>query len=126
MKAVSSLAPIASPERLLAAYSNLLARSTRMLACVRERDWFTLVEEQTCYVIEVDALSKAENAIPLGDEERRRKATLLEQLLEQDIEIRRGLLERRDELEKLMGVSQRKRNLARSYGVHSLFDQARL
>lgn len=109
--------PLASPERLLAAYESLLARSTRMLACVRERDWFALVEEQSCYVVEVESISRAEGAFSLSGEEQGRKADLLERILEQDVEIRRSLLERREELYKLLGMSRRKRDLARSYGV---------
>lgn len=112
-----------SADRLLAAYANLLARSSRMLACMHERDWFSLVEEQSSYVIEVESLSKAEGNLELSTEQRERKAELLERILEQDMEIRRGLLERREELQKLIGVSQRKRDLARSYGVRPLFDK---
>lgn len=112
-----------SPERLLAAYASLLARSSRMLACVREQDWFSLVEEQSSYVIEVEFLSRVEGNLVLSGEQRERKTVLLERILEQDIEIRRGLLERRAELEKLIGVSQSRRNLVRSYGVRPLFDK---
>jgi len=109
--------PLASPERLLAAYESLLARSTRMLACVREQDWPSLVEEQSRYVIEVDSLSRSEGSLSLSGEEQRRKAELLERILEQDMEIRRRLMDRREELSKLIGVSQHKRDLARSYGA---------
>lgn len=114
-----------SPEGLLAAYADLLARSSRMLACMQRQDWFSLVEEQSSYVIEVESLSRAELKLSLSDAQRERKATLLERILEQDIEIRRGLLERREELQKLIGVSQRKRDLVRSYGVQPLFDKGR-
>lgn len=122
MKSVGET-PVLSAERLLASYASLLARSSRMLACMHERDWFSLVEEQSCYVIEVDSLAKAEGSLRLSNEECERKAELLERILEQDMEIRRGLLERREELQKLIGVSQRKRDLARSYGVRPLFDK---
>lgn len=103
--------------RLLAAYASLLARSTRMLAWVREHDWFNLVEEQTCYAIEVESIAAAEANLELNDTERSRKAELLEQILSQDLEIRRRLRERQDELQQLIGVNQRKRDLSRSYGV---------
>lgn len=111
------------PAGLLAAYANLLERSSRMLACMHRQDWFSLVEEQSRYVIEVESLSKAEGNLDLSENERERKAALLERILEQDIEIRRGLLERREELQKLIGVSQRKRDLVRSYGVRPPFDK---
>lgn len=109
--------PLSAPERLLAAYANLLARSSRMLACVREQDWFALVEEQSCYVIEVEAIAKAEAGIELSEAQKEYKADLLEKILEQDLEIRQRLLKRRSELQKQIEVAQRRRNLARSYGA---------
>ncbi|AMX03160.1 flagellar protein FliT [Microbulbifer thermotolerans] len=112
-----------SPQRLLAAYESLLARSTRMLACVREHNWFELVEEQSCYVVEVELISKAESAIKLSEAEKEHKAKLLEKILEQDMEIRQRLIERRNQLQKQMGTAQRRRDLARSYGVRKGFDQ---
>ncbi|MFV8781622.1 flagellar protein FliT [Microbulbifer sp. SA54] len=109
--------PLTTPSRLLAAYANLLARSTRMLAWVREHDWFNLVEEQTCYAIEVESIAAAEANLDLDENERLRKAELLEQILAQDLEIRRRLRERQDQLQQLIGVNQRKRDLSRSYGA---------
>ncbi|WP_299595854.1 flagellar protein FliT [uncultured Microbulbifer sp.] len=108
--------PLTSPARVLAAYTSLLARSSRMLACVREHDWFNLVEEQTCYAIEVDAIASAEAGMAFSESERQRKAELLEQILEQDLEVRKGLRQRQDELQQLIGTSQRKRDLSRTYG----------
>ena len=108
--------PLNSPARVLAAYTSLLARSSRMLACVREHDWFNLVEEQTCYAIEVDAIASAEEGMEFTAGDRQRKAELLEQILEQDLEIRRRLRQRQDELQQLIGTSQRKRDLSRAYG----------
>lgn len=108
--------PLTSPTRVLAAYTSLLARSSRMLACVREHDWFNLVEEQTCYAIEVDAIACAEAGMVFDDRDRQRKAELLEQILEQDLEIRQRLRQRQDELQQLIGSSQRKRDLSRTYG----------
>lgn len=108
--------PLNTPERLLAAYANLLARSTRMHAWVREHDWFNLVEEQTCYAIEVDAIARAEAQIELDDHALKRKADLLEQILELDLDIRQRLRDRQEHLQSLIGSSQRKRDLSRTYG----------
>ena len=44
-----------------------------------------------------------------------RKAELLESILEHDVDIRRRLVARRDELGKLIEVSQRQRDLHRAY-----------
>ncbi|MCX2780133.1 flagellar protein FliT [Microbulbifer thermotolerans] len=125
MKALNSIEgnPLNSSERLLAAYESLLARSTRMLACVREHDWFELVEEQSCYVVEVEFIAKAEGAIDLNEAEKEHKAELLEKILRQDLEIRQRLFKRKEELQKQMSVAQCKRDLARSYGVPLGLDQ---
>ncbi|WP_323846717.1 flagellar protein FliT [Microbulbifer magnicolonia] len=122
MKRPNDQTRLNSPEWLLAAYAKLLQRTSRMLACVDEKDWFTLVEEQSCYVIEVEFLSRAEANLALSGAQKERKAALLEQIIEQVMEIRSSLLARREELRRQIDVSQRKRDLVRSYGVPPLLD----
>lgn len=102
-------------EQLLAAYEDLLERSTRMLEWARQGDWDALVNEESCYVVEVERLSQVEPESLLDVPQQKRRAELLEQILEQDMEIRRRLVERRDALSELIGVSQRKRDLNRAY-----------
>lgn len=106
---------IATQEALIAEYEALLVRSTRMLARVHEEDWESLVDDQSRYVVEVERLTKIEPGIAMDDAHSKRKASLLESILEQDMEIRRLLVERRDELGKLIGTTQRKRQAGRAY-----------
>ncbi|WP_043318853.1 flagellar protein FliT [Microbulbifer sp. HZ11] len=108
---------LSSPTAILAGYTELLARSSRMLAFVHARDWFRLVEEQTNYAIEVETLANAEARLQLSDRERKRKMELLEQILEQDLEIRQRLEQRQTELQELIGTNTRKRDLSRAYGT---------
>ncbi|MCQ3828344.1 flagellar protein FliT [Microbulbifer elongatus] len=108
---------LSSPAAILAGYAALLARSSRMLAYVHARDWFNLVEEQTSYAIEVETLANAESEFELNDHERKRKMELLEQILEQDLEIRQRLEQRQNELHELIGTNTRKRDLSRAYGT---------
>lgn len=108
---------LSSPAAILAGYTALLARSSRMLAYVHARDWFNLVEEQTSYAIEVETLANAESEFELNDHERKRKMELLEQILEQDLEIRQRLEQRQSELHELIGTNTRKRDLSRAYGT---------
>ncbi|WP_231758108.1 flagellar protein FliT [Microbulbifer elongatus] len=108
---------LSSPAAILAGYTALLARSSRMLAYVHARDWFNLVEEQTSYAIEVETLANAESEFELNAHERKRKMELLEQILEQDLEIRQRLEQRQNELQELIGTNTRKRDLSRAYGT---------
>ncbi|ARB46722.1 flagellar protein FliT [Alloalcanivorax xenomutans] len=110
---------VPTPEGVLVSYETLLARSTRMLACVRQKDWDALVDEQSRYVLEVDRLSRIERDLSFNVEEQERKAALLERILEQDLEVRRCLMARRDELDQLLGTSRRRQDLHRTYQSHS-------
>ncbi|WP_355660778.1 flagellar protein FliT [Halomonas salifodinae] len=102
-------------ERLLACYEALLERSTRMLAKAREEAWEALIEEESHYVQEVERLAREDQGQALDTAQRERKADLLERILEQDMEVRRHLVARRDELGELIGNSRRKRDLERAY-----------
>ncbi len=108
-----------SAEQVLLAYEALLARSGRMLDCVRRHDWETLVEEESHYLVDVEQLSDRESDTVLDAGQQARKAMLLERILDRDLEIRRCLVARREELAALIGSSRRKRDLRRSYGPAS-------
>jgi flagellar protein FliT len=116
MKDIESRRRALSAEQVLLAYEALVARSGRMLDCVRRQDWEALVEEEAHYLVDVEQLSSREQETVLDPAQSARKAHLLERILERDLEIRRCLLARRDELAGLIGTSKRKRDLRRSYG----------
>ncbi|ASK34786.1 flagellar protein [Alcanivorax sp. N3-2A] len=103
-------------QHVLGTYEQLLACSTRMLGLVRRQDWEALIGEETDYLSVVSGLAELEQNIVLSKPQQDRKADLLERILEQDMEIRQGLMARRDELSRLMDVSRRRRDLGRSYG----------
>lgn len=101
---------------LIAAYEALLSRSSRMLDSARAADWETLVDQETEYVVQVEHLGRLDAELPLDDERVARKAELLERILDQDLEIRQRLIERRDELDRLIGSSRQQLALSRTYG----------
>ncbi|XKE45418.1 flagellar protein FliT [Halomonas organivorans] len=103
-------------ERVIIEYENLLALSERMLAAAREADWPTLVEQETDYVRRVERLSRLDTEHPREPGMQRRKAELLERILDNDLEVRERLIRRRDELGELIGTSRRQRDLQRAYG----------
>lgn len=116
MTEIESRRKALSAEQVLLAYEALLARSGRMLDCVRRHDWEALVEEESHYLVDVEQLSDRESDTVLDTGQQTRKAMLLERILERDLEIRRCLVARREELAGLIGSSKRKRDLRRSYG----------
>lgn len=103
-------------ELLLAAYASLLEASLRMLATARAADWEALVEQESDYLVRVERIRRMDAQLSLDDEAASRKAALLERILEQDMEIRRRLVERRDELGRMIGNSRRQQALSRAYG----------
>jgi len=108
--------PAVRQDAILTAYEALLERSCAMLEAARTADWSLLVDQETEYVVQVERLSRLDAQQPLEAWRAERKATLLERILEQDLEIRQRLVERRDELAQLIGSSRQQLALSRTYG----------
>lgn len=106
-----------SQQAVVEEYEALLSRTRLMLDSARDANWSALIDQESTYIKHVDQLKKLEAGRFLDDEHRERKAKLLEGILENDLEIRERLVERREELGKLIGTSQRQRNLRHAYGV---------
>ncbi|MFY0989113.1 flagellar protein FliT [Halomonas sp. C05BenzN] len=106
----------AAQETVIAAYEALLERSSEMLDSARSADWEALIDQESRYLVEVERLRHRETELPLDDPRGERKAELLERILEQDLEIRRRLVERRDELGRLIGSGRQQMALSRAYG----------
>lgn len=105
----------ASQETLLEAYEGLLVHVSQMHELASTEQWEALIEQRTHYVSLVERLHELDRDVTLDEAGKQRKAKLLEDILEYDVEIRRRLVARRDELGKLIGVSQRQRDLHRAY-----------
>lgn len=102
-------------DSLLKAYAALLASVKHMHELAHQEQWAELIEQRTHYVLLVDELKQLDASITLDATHSQQKADLLESILEHDVQMRQLLLERRDELGKLIGVSQRQRSLHRAY-----------
>ncbi|MCP1314800.1 MULTISPECIES: flagellar protein FliT [unclassified Halomonas] len=122
----SETARIDTQQRLLDTYHELLERSAQMQILASTEQWAELIEQRTHYVMLVDKLRELDESVALDETGRTRKAELLERILEHDVDIRRRLVTRRDELGKLIGVSRKQRDLHRAYapqqGLDSLQD----
>lgn len=103
---------------VLGAYESLLMTSSDMLQLARDADWGALVAKESDYLVMVERIHRLDAQQPLDDIAAELKADLLEKILEQDLEVRRRLLERREELSQLMGTSRRRKALVRAYGNH--------
>lgn len=106
-----------SQQALVEGYETLLARTRLMLESAHDANWPALIDQEGGYVMQVERLARLDAELQLDEDHQARKAQLLEQILENDLEIRERLIERRDELGELIGTTQRQRNLRRAYGV---------
>jgi flagellar protein FliT len=102
-------------QSLLASYAALLSSVEHMHELANAEQWAELIEQRTNYVVLVEQLRELDATVLLDAAAQQRKAELLESILEHDVDIRRRLVARRDELGKLIGVSQRQRDLHRAY-----------
>ncbi|MBL1270106.1 MAG: flagellar protein FliT [Halomonas sp.] len=113
-------APISARDKnaqytLLTNYEMLLSRVEHMHELANGEQWAELIDQRTSYVMLVNQLRELDTTVVLDAASQQRKAELLERILEHDVEIRRRLVARRDELGKLIEVSQRQRDLHRAY-----------
>lgn len=102
-------------QTLLESYATLLASVEHMHELANTEQWAELIDQRTNYVVQVEKLRELDATVVLDTASQRRKAELLESILEHDVDIRRRLVARRDELGKLIGVTQRQRDLHRAY-----------
>ena len=107
-----------TPQAIVDGYEILLAYTRFMLDSARDGDWATLIEQERDYVLQVERLAGLDAELELDGEQRDRKAELLEAILENDLEIRQRLVERRDELSTQIGNAQRQQSVQRAYGAH--------
>ncbi|WP_221931508.1 flagellar protein FliT [Aliidiomarina halalkaliphila] len=115
MGARAYLKPVMEGEEVLASYRRLLGFSETMLSHARRDDWTALIDSEVQYVAEVDRLQKYEMEAMLNEDQQAAKLELLEQLLEQDREIRERLAQRRAELEKLLTSASQKKKVDEAY-----------
>lgn len=102
-------------QTLLASYEALLSSVEYMHELANAEQWAELIDQRTNYVVLVEELRELDATVLLDAATQQRKAELLESILEHDVDIRRRLVARRDELGKLIGVTQRQRDLHRAY-----------
>lgn len=111
----SETAHDSSQQALIDAYERLLTSVRYMHELAGQEQWAELIEQRSNYVLLVEKLRELDSLVLLDADGKQRKSELLEHILEHDVDIRRRLVARRDELGKLISVTQRQRNLHRAY-----------
>ncbi|WP_017429043.1 flagellar protein FliT [Vreelandella jeotgali] len=106
----------ATQQTLLDAYAALLDSASHMHELAVAGQWAELIEQRTGYIMLVDKLRRLDAIVTLDAEARESKAELLERILDYDARTRRQLIDRRDELGKLIDVSEQEQRLYRTYG----------
>lgn len=96
-------------------YEELLALSDQMIAEADAEDWEQLIADQVTYVSQVEALRAVEADITLSDTQAKAKFAALRRILEQDRDIRERLLNRREQLGRLLSQAGNQRKVARAY-----------
>lgn len=107
-----------SSKDVVAGYETLLQQTRCMLEATNRQEWETLVSYEADYVLQTEQLKRLDATVPLTEAHQRRKAELIERILENNLHVRDRLMARRDELGELIDTSRRQRNLSRAYGVH--------
>ncbi|MFA5495101.1 MAG: flagellar protein FliT [Porticoccaceae bacterium] len=104
-----------SPQHFLASYETLLGLSSRMLGLAYEGEWEALIEEEGNYLMAMDHLARLDTPPGITPAQQEYQLSLMEQILEQSVEIQRHLLTRREELGRMIAMSERKRDVDRAY-----------
>lgn len=112
-----------APDELLAKYERLLDCSRRMLELARLGQWEELLSEEARYVEDVQKLANIQPARALTQEEQQNRLSFMEQILECNLEVKRHLEMRRDEIGELINLSRRQGKLGRTYGVIDAVDK---
>ncbi|MFA5677522.1 MAG: flagellar protein FliT [Pseudomonas sp.] len=96
-------------QNLIAGYESVLGLSYRMLALARQGEWPELIEEQSRYVMAMDHLASIDDGTELHGVAQERRATLVETILQQNLEIQEHLIRRRDDLQRLIDMAEHHR-----------------
>jgi len=99
----------------LADWQQLLLLSNQMLIMARTQQWEALIDGELNYIQHVNALS-ASNAIAADSPFPGRVREILRQLLENEAEVKRLLLERMDELKVLIHQGNQQQSVNLAYG----------
>lgn len=107
--------PTMDSDRVIAAYEGLSTLTGRMLAAARNGDWDQLVVLELDRSARFERLARDGDVVPDNPAQRLRKATLIQRILDEDIEIRELVEPRRTDLSALIGSTRREARVQHAY-----------
>lgn len=106
-----------TPIDVLRRYERLCELTREMRRRARERAWDELIDLQVHYVESVEGLAESEKGLSFDIGQAERKVELLEEILENDLEVRQCLVERREVLGRQMQGTRNRHSLEQAYGA---------
>ncbi|TDB01957.1 flagellar protein FliT [Halomonas marinisediminis] len=106
-----------TPIDVLRRYERLCELTREMRTRARESAWEELIDLQTHYVESVAGLAESEKGLSFDIAQAERKVELLEEILENDLEVRQHLVERREVLGRQMQGTRNRQSLEQAYGA---------
>ncbi len=110
---MASIAPMPSQLDL---YEQIGALSTRMVAAAQANDWDTLISlERAVAALRYTLMTSDDGIGAPGDAERKR--SLIQQILQDDAEVRRHTEPWMEQVRQFLGASNRRQQVERAYGA---------
>lgn len=103
---------------LLNCYETIAGLTERMLGVARDGDWDALIDLETQYRTQVDAIKQLDAALPLTDDERSRKHAIIRRILADDAAIRDLAVPHLAHLDAMINNTRRQRALHEVYGLN--------
>jgi flagellar protein FliT len=117
MNVLRSPKQVKSPQVILMAYNEILEMTRVMVRHAQASDWESLIDKESEYLDAVVAMGEQENTAQLDEIQTERKAELIRESLENSKIIQDLIQDRKDELEKLIGNEETRKNLNAAYGA---------
>lgn len=97
-------------------YEEIGALSARMVDAARTQDWDTLIGLERSVAALRDRLMTAEDRLPLAGDALR-KRNLIQQILQDDAEVRRHTEPWMEQVRQFLGTANRRQQVERAYGA---------
>lgn len=117
MTALSRADRKVTPIDVLRRYERLCELTREMRRMAQDKAWDALIDLQVHYVESVEGLAESEKGLSFDIAQAERKVELLEEILENDLEVRQCLVERREVLGRQMHGTRNRQNLEHAYGA---------
>lgn len=98
-------------------YEDMRTLSARMVDAARANDWESLITLESAVAVLRGKLMSEDSNVGLTDAELERKSRLIQQILQDDAEVRRHTEPWMEHLRQFLGSSAKQRQVERAYGA---------